>query len=79
MTVTVRTAGGPTAVGDYARRHARVPPVGIVSVTAPSDLRGAVAFVSVEAWIPWLLLGIERAWPPPACVASARGRSPGSR
>ena len=43
MTVVARTAGGPADVGDYAPRHARVAPVRIVSLTAPSDLRGAAS------------------------------------
>jgi hypothetical protein len=58
------------ATGTYVLARAlRLPPLGALAAALVAACNGftfqrngcCVAFVSVEAWIPWLLLGIERA------------------
>lgn len=59
-----------TAIGTYLLARAlRLPPVAAVAAVVVAAGNGfvfqrnlcCVAFVSVEAWLPWLLLGIDRA------------------
>ena len=61
---------GLVATGTYLlARAVRLPPLGALAAAVVATCNGfvfqrngcCVAFVSVEAWIPWLLLGIDRA------------------